>query len=320
MVDTMTMAPLAFVEAPTTDGKSLEQLIGITPLVRMRRIAADLAPGVDLMAKAEWHNPGGSIKDRAALSIIRSAVASGQLFPGKTLIDASSGNTGIGYAMVGAAMGYDVKLVVPASVTPERIAILRAYGAELVLSDGMRGADGAIDLVREMVAAEPERYYYADQYSNPANWKAHFYGTGPEIWWQTAGQVTHFVAGLGTSGTMMGVGQYLKSFNPGVHLVSLQPDGPLHGLEGIKHMKTAKVPPIYEPDLVDENRTVKTEAAYEMARRLAREEGLFVGVSAAAAMVAALEVASELTAGTVVTVFPDGGYKYMSEKFWEEQA
>jgi cysteine synthase B len=313
------MPRLALAEAPAVTGTRLEQLIGNTPLIRFREVVRDLSPGVQVLAKAEWYNPGGSIKDRAAWKIIRTAEATGKLTADKTLIDATSGNTGIGYAMIGAAKGYRVKLVMPANVNQERIAILRAYGAELVFSDAMESTDGAVDLVKEMVAAEPDRYYYCDQYGNPANWLAHYYTTGPEIWRQTGGQVTHFVAGLGTSGTMMGVGRYLRSMASSVRLVSLQPDGPLHGLEGLKHMQTARVPPIFDPDLVDENREVRTEDAYAMARRLAREGGLFVGVSAAAAMVAALQVARELDFGTVVTVLPDGGYKYMSERFWTEE-
>lgn len=312
------MPGLAVAEAPVAAGEPLEHLIGNTPLLRFRRVVEGLSPAVAVLAKAEWYNPGGSIKDRAAWNIIRAAEASGQLTADKTLIDATSGNTGIGYAMIGAAKGYRVKLVLPANVNRERIAILRAYGAELVFSDAMEGTDGAIEVVREMVATEPNRYFYADQYGNPANWLAHYHTTGPEIWQQTAGQVTHFLAGLGTSGTMMGVSRYLRAMNPGVRLISLQPDGPLHGLEGLKHMQTARVPPIFDPDLVDEDRQVRTEDAYDMARRLAREEGLLVGVSAAAAMVAALDVARELTTGTVVTVLPDGGYKYMSERFWTE--
>lgn len=310
---------LAVAEAPVGTGTKVEQLIGNTPLLRFRRVVRGLPPGVEVLAKAEWTNPGGSIKDRAAWGIIQTAEAAGQLTADKTLIDATSGNTGIGYAMIGAAKGYRVKLVMPANVNRERIAILRAYGAELVFSDEMEGTDGAIEVVQELVAAAPERYYYGDQYGNPANWLAHYTTTGPEIWRQTTGQVTHFVAGLGTSGTMMGVGRYLRSRATGVRLVSLQPDGPLHGLEGLKHMQTARVPPIFDPELVDENREVRTEDAYEMARRLAKEEGLFVGVSAAAAMVAALAVARELEFGTVVTVLPDGGYKYMSERFWTEE-
>ena len=303
-------------EMSVAAGKPLDQLIGDTPLLRFRRVVEGLSPAVQVLAKAEWYNPGGSIKDRAALSIIRAAEASGQLTTRNMLIDATSGNTGIGYAMIGAAQGYRVKLVLPANVNQERIAILRAYGAELVFSDEMEGTDGAVELVRKLVAAAPDRYFYADQYGNPANWQAHYHATGPEIWRQTAGEVTHFVAGLGTSGTMMGVGRFLRTMNPDVRLSSLQPDGPLHGLEGLKHMQTARMPPIFDPSLVDENREVRTEDAYQMARCLAREEGLFVGVSAAAAMVAALEVARELAIGTVVTVLPDGGYKYMGERFW----
>jgi cysteine synthase B len=312
------MPSLAVAKAPTANGKPLERLIGNTPLLRFHRVVEDLSPAVRVLAKAEWYNPGGSIKDRAAWNIIRTAEDSGQLTAEKTLIDATSGNTGIGYAMIGAAKGYRVKLVLPANVNRERIAILQAYGAELVFSDEMEGTDGAVELVQEMVAAAPDQYFYADQYGNPANWLAHYQTTGPEIWRQTAGEVTHFVAGLGTSGTMMGVGHYLRAMSPGVRLISLQPDGPLHGLEGLKHLGTARVPPIYDASLVDGNREVRTEDAYEMARRLAREEGLFVGVSAAAAMVAALDVARELAVGTVVTVLPDGGYKYMSERFWTE--
>jgi cysteine synthase B len=310
---------LAVTEPHVAGAKPLDQLIGNTPLLRFRRVTEGLSPAVQVLAKAEWYNPGGSIKDRAAWSIMRAAEAAGQLTAGKTLIDATSGNTGIGYAMIGAARGHRIKLVLPANINRERIAILRAYGAELVFSDEMEGTDGAVELVRELVAAAPERYFYADQYGNAANWLAHYHTTGPEVWRQTDGEVTHFVAGLGTSGTLMGVGRYLRSMNPKVRLVSLQPGGPLHGLEGLKHMQTARVPPIFDPSLVDENREVRTEDAYRMARRLAREEGLFVGVSAAAAMVAALDVARELVIGTVVTVLPDGGYKYMGERFWTEE-
>ncbi len=310
---------LATAGSSVSVGPMVEQLIGNTPLLRFRRVVEDLSPAVQVLAKAEWFNPGGSIKDRAAWNIIRTAEASGQLAAGKILIDATSGNTGIGYAMLGAARGHRVRLVLPANVTRERIAILRAYGAELLFTDPLEGTDGAVEKVRELVQAKPERYFYADQYGNPANWQAHYHGTGPEIWRQTGGRVTHFVAGLGTSGTMMGVGRFLRTVDPGVRLVSLQPDGPLHGLEGLKHMQTAQVPPIFDPDIVDENREVRTEDAYAMARRLAREEGMFVGISAAAAMVAALEVARELATGTVVTVLPDGGAKYMSERFWNEE-
>jgi cysteine synthase B len=310
------MPGITFAEVLTVGGAQVEQLVGNTPLVQFHRIVAGLPPTVRLLAKAEWFNPGGSIKDRAALNIINDAEATGRLTKAKTLIDATSGNTGIGYAMIGAVKGYRVTLVLPGNVNRERIAILRAYGAELVFTDPLEGTDGAIQAARELVAARPDEYFYADQYSNPANWEAHYHSTGPEIWQQTVGQVTHFVAGLGTSGTMMGVGRYLRAMNPDVRLISLQPDGPLHGLEGLKHMQTAIMPPIFDQSLVDENREVRTEDAYDMARRLARDEGLFVGVSAAAAVSAALSVAQELDAGTVVTVLPDGGYKYMSERFW----
>ena len=314
MLDTipqMVLAP-SLVPAET----AVERLVGNTPLIPLRGADFGISPAVQVLAKAEWFNPGGSIKDRAALNIIRTAEMDGRLTPAKTLLDATSGNTGIGYAMLCAARGYRLKLVMPENVSRERIAILRIYGAELIFSDPLEGMDGAIELVRQMVTAEPEAYFYADQYSNPANWQAHYQTTGPEIWWQTEGRVSHFVAGLGTSGTMMGVGRYLRSVKPGVRLVSLQPDGPLHGIEGLKHMQTAVVPPIYDPALVDENREVPTEDAYRLARHLAREEGLFVGVSAAAAVSAAMAVARELASGTVVTVLPDGGYKYLSERFW----
>jgi cysteine synthase B len=300
----------------TIEGAAAEQLIGNTPLVELRNLAAGLAPGVQLLAKAEWFNPGGSIKDRPALNIIRTAEATGQLTADKVLIDATSGNTGIGYAMIGAALGYRVKLALPANVSPERVKILRAYGAELELTDPVEGPDGAIRRVRELLAAEPERYFHADQYGNPANWEAHYHTTGPEIWQQTAGQITHFIAGLGTSGTMMGVGRFLRAMNPDIKLITMQPDRAGSGLEGLKHMATSLVPPIYDPGLADENRVVRVEDAYEMARRLAREEGLFVGISAGAAVKVALGVAAELESGVVVTVLPDGGYKYVSNEFW----
>jgi cysteine synthase B len=314
-----TVPRIAFSQAPAEAGWEIEQLIGNTPLLRLRRVVTGISPGVCVLGKAEWFNPGGSVKDRPALNIIRQAVDGGWLTREKTLIDATSGNTGIGYALVGAALGYRVKLILPANVSPERITILRAYGAELLFTDPVEGIDGAIRMARAMADAEPDCYFYADQYSNPANWEAHYYTTGPEIWQQTDGQITHFVAGLGTSGTMMGVGRYLRARKPGVRLVSVQPDGPLHGLEGLKHMQTATTPSIFDPGLVDENREVRTEDAYDMDRRLAREEGLFVGVSAAAAVVAALSVARELDHGVVVAVLPDGGYKYMSEKYWTER-
>jgi cysteine synthase B len=297
---------------------SLEAVVGNTPLVRLRNVTDKVSRSVEVYAKVEWTNPGGSVKDRPAIYIIREAELSGALTANKTLLDATSGNMGIAYATYGAARGYNVKLVVPANASPERIGILRTLGAEIVLSDPTEGSDGAILEARRIAAEDPERYFYADQYNNPANWQAHYFTTAPEIIEQTDGQVTHFVAGLGTSGTMMGVGRRLKEFNPAIHLTALQPDAPFHGLEGLKHMPTAIVPGIYQPEVHDETVTVSTEASHAMARRLARAEGLFVGVSAAAAAAAALRVAETLAEGVVVTIFPDSGHKYLSERFWHE--
>lgn len=297
---------------------SLESRVGNTPLLRLRRVSAALPPGVQLFAKAEWFNPGGSVKDRPALNILRTALAEGALRPGRRLLDSTSGNMGIAYATFGAALGIPVTLVLPANASPERLAILRALGAELVLSDPLEGSDGAQRLARQMADEEPQRYFYANQYDNPANWQAHFLSTGPEIVHQTQGKITHFVAGLGTSGTLTGVGRYLRQYNPTVQLVAVQPEGPFHGLEGLKHMPSALRPAIYDPSLADCTVTVSTEAAYEMVRRLAREEGLFVGISSGAAAVAALEIAQELDEGVVVTLFPDAGYKYLSEReLWQ---
>ncbi len=273
-------------------------------------------PGVELYAKAEWHNPGGSVKDRAAARMIVEGEASGALTPDRTIVDATSGNTGIAYAMVGAARGYTVKLFLPENASRERKLILRAFGAELVLTDPLEGTDGAIREVRRLVAEQPGRYFYPDQYSNDANWRAHFDTTGPEIIEQTAGRLTHFVAGLGTSGTFIGTGRALRQFNPSIRLISFQPDSPFHGLEGLKHMDTAIVPKIYDAALADEDRRVSTEAAHAMVRRLAREQGLLVGISSGAALAATLAVARRLKDGVVVTVFPDGAEKYLSESFW----
>ncbi len=293
----------------------IEDLIGNTPLLGFNRITAHLPAGVEIYAKAEWTNPGGSVKDRAALNIIREAERAGHL-PGKTILDSTSGNTGIAYAMIGAAKGYKVKLFLPANASPERLAILRSYGVELVLTDPLEGSDGAIRAVRDLYKREPDNYFYADQYNNPANWQAHYNTTGVEIWEQTGGSVTHFIAGLGTSGTLMGTGRRLKDFDPSIQVISLQPDSPFHGLEGLKHMETAIKPGIYEPSLADRNIGIGTEATYAMARRLAREEGLLVGISAATAMVGALMVAESIAdAGeqaVIVTLFPDNAYKYLS--------
>ena len=305
---------------PENGFKMLERQIGNTPLLGFRRVTAHLPENVQVYAKAEWANPGGSVKDRAAYNIIQQAEADGRLIPGKIIMDSTSGNTGIAYAMIGAAKGYQVKLFLPENASPERIAILRAYGAELVLTDALEGSDGAILAVRELAAQEPDKYFYADQYNNPANWQAHYNGTGVEIWNQSHGKVTHFVAGLGTSGTLVGTGRRLKDYNPNIKVISLQPDSPFHGLEGWKHMETAIKPGIYDTDVADYDFGVNTEETQEMARRLAREEGYLVGISAAGAMVGALKVAEHIAekgeAGVVVTLFPDNAYKYLSEKFW----
>jgi len=316
--------PIRTVRPPATPervGESLLEKIGNTPLLRLERFTMHL-PQVQIAAKAEWFNPGGSVKDRPALGMIRAGLASGELRPGKTILDATSGNTGIAYALIAAALGYPVKLFLPASASDERKRILRAYGAELVMTPGDEGTDGAIRRVRELVAAEPERYFYPDQYSNPANWQAHYHGTANEIWQQTAGRITHFIAGLGTSGTFVGTSRRLKELNPRVRCVSLQPDGPWNGLEGWKHMPTALRPAIYDDTLADENFEVSTEAAYRMVKRLAREEGLLVSPSAAAALLGTLAVAEKLPPGepaVLVTVFADSAAKYLSERFWEEE-
>jgi len=303
---------------PAGPVSSVADLVGNTPLVQVRRIGAHLSPGVRVFAKVEWHNPSGSVKDRPALNIIRTAEAAGVLTPDKVLLDSTSGNMGIAYATLAGALGYRVQLVIPGNASPERLSILRALGAEFTLSSPLEGSDGAIREARALAAAEPDKYFYADQYNNPANWLAHYHGTGPEIIAQTDGAVTHFVAGLGTSGTFTGTGRALKAYNPEIQLVAFQPDAPFHGLEGLKHMPTAIVPGIYDAALADENLEISTEAAHAMTRRLAREEGLFVGISSGAAAVAALRVAERLEAGTVVTLFPDAGFKYVSERFWGE--
>lgn len=305
------------------DVPTVESMIGNTPLIGFRRITAHLPLNVQVVAKAEWLNPGGSVKDRAAASIIRQAEADGRLRPGKVLLDSTSGNTGIAYAMLGAAKGYRVKLFLPANASPERIAILTAYGAELELTDPLEGSDGAILAVRALVASDPDTYFYADQYNNPANWQAHYHTTAPEIWEQTDGMVTHFVAGLGTSGTLMGTGRRLKEYNPAVQIVALQPDAPFHGLEGLKHMATAIKPGIYDEYFPDQQIGISTEATHRMARRLAREEGYLVGISAASAMVGALQIAEGLAEagqpGLIVTLFPDNGYKYLSDPLWKQR-
>ena len=288
--------------------------VGNTPLIPLRRVTRGLAPQVQVFAKAEWFNPGGSVKDRPALNILRTALAEGSLDSGKRLLDSTSGNMGISYATLGTALGIRITLAVPSNASPERLEILDALGAELVLTDPLEGSDGAIRAARKIAAENPEKYWYANQYDNPANWQAHFVSTGPELLSQTDGRLTHLVVGLGTSGTLMGTGRYLREMEPGIKIVQFQPDAAFHGLEGLKHMPTAIQPGIFEPGFADRTLEIETEAAYEMTRRLAREEGLFVGISSGAAAAAALEAARELESGVVVTVFPDNGYKYLSDK------
>ncbi len=313
------LAPLLQTEL----GELPHQRVGNTPLLRLDALTRHI-PGAHVLAKAEWANPGGSVKDRAATAIIRAAQAQGRLLPGSgdRLLDATSGNTGIAYAMLGAAIGFPVTLCVPANVSPERKRILQAYGAEIFWTDPGEGSDGAIRKARALAAAEPERYFYADQYGNENNWRAHYLPTANEIWAQTEGRITHFVAGLGTSGTFMGTTRRLRELNPKIRCISMQPDSPFNGLEGLKHMATAIVPRIYDPALADRNLEMETERAHTMARRLGRELGLLVGVSAAGNVAAALQVAEEEAAAgreaVVVTILCDSADKYLSERFWDE--
>jgi S-sulfo-L-cysteine synthase (O-acetyl-L-serine-dependent) len=306
--------------ADRAPASSVLDLIGRTPLVRLHHFEREVPAGVELYAKAEWQNPGGSVKDRAAARMILEGEASGKLTPGRTILDATSGNTGIAYAMVGTSRGYRVKLCVPENASPERKLILRALGAELVQTDPLEGTDGSIREARRMYAEDPDRYFYPDQYSNDANWRAHYDTTGPEIIEQTSGRLTHFVAGLGTSGTFVGTGRRLRQFNPSIKLISFQPDSPFHGLEGLKHMESAIVPAIYDPTLADEDLRVGSERSYEMVRRLAREEGLLGGISSGAALAVMLDVAQRLERGIIVTIFPDGAEKYLTDKFWTADA
>jgi cysteine synthase B len=301
-------------------GRSLLDCVGNTPLLRLERLGRNYR-NAEFHGKAEWLNPGGSVKDRPALEMIRDAERTGRLQPGQTILDATSGNTGIAYAMIAAACGYRVKLCLPASASEERKQILAAYGAELVITPGDEGSDGAVIRAREIIAAEPGKYFYPDQYSNPANWRAHYKTTANEIWEQSGGQLTHFVAGLGTSGTFVGTTRRLKELNPAIRCISLQPDAAFHGLEGWKHMPSAMVPAIYDATLADDNLTVKTEDAYRLVKRAAREEGLLLSPSAAAALHGCFQVAASLKPGeraVFVTIFPDSGTKYLSERFWNE--
>lgn len=293
---------------------SLLDLVGNTPLLKLEYLNKN--PRVEIYAKAEWANPGGSVKDRPALNMILEGERNGALTPEKTIIDATSGNTGIAYAMIGAARGYRVQLCLPRNASDERKSILRAFGADFILTDPLAGTDGAIIEVRRLVQAEPDAYFYPDQYNNPANWRAHYETTGVEIFEQTGGRITHFVAGLGTSGTFVGVSRRLRENSQGIRLISVEPDSPFHGLEGMKHMATAIVPGIYDPTLADEKLEVETEEAYAMTRLLARREGWFVGVSSGANVAAALRVAEKIDEGVIVTILCDGGSRYPSERFW----
>jgi cysteine synthase B len=301
-------------------GRALLDCIGNTPLLRLEKVGSEF-PNIEFYAKAEWFNPGGSVKDRPALGMIQAGLASGALRPGKTIVDATSGNTGIAYAMIGAALGYPVTLCLPDSASHERKRILAAFGAELIMTPGDQATDGAIRRVQQIVAANPEKYFYPDQYGNPANWQAHYRTTAPEIWEQTGGRITHFVAGLGTSGTFVGVTRRLKELNPAIRCFSLQPDAPFHGLEGWKHMETAIRPAIYDDTLAEENLEVGTEESYRLVKRLAREEGLLVSPSAAAALLGCFNVASRIPQNeraVIVTVFADSASKYLNERFWDE--
>ena len=305
----------------TALGQSSLERIGNTPLLRLARISRDL-PAAEILGKAEWFNPGGSVKDRAAANIVAQARAAGKLTSGRILLDSTSGNTGIAYAMIAAAQGFPVTLCMPENVSVERKRILHAYGANIVYTDPADGSDGAIRKARELAAERPDLYFYADQYSNDANWQAHYHGTANEIWQQTEGRITHFVAMLGTSGTFMGTARRLKELNPRVRCVSLQPDSAFHGIEGTKHMASAIVPRIYDASLADEDLGISTEDAYAMDRRLAREEGLLLGVSSAGAIVGCLQIARQLKKdeqAVMVAILPDSGDKYLSERFWEER-
>lgn len=296
--------------------ESVLDLVGNTPLVDVTAIDPTLAPGVRILAKLEGFNPGGSVKDRPALWMIRDGIATGRLRPGKTIIDSTSGNTGIALAMIGAVLGYPVELVLPENVSTERKRIISAYGAKMIFSSGLEGSDGAIRLCREVIARDPERYFKPDQYFNPVNVRAHYESTGPEIWAQTEGRITHFVTGIGTGGTIMGTGRYLKARNPAVQVIAAEPDDPFHGLEGLKHMASSIVPGIYHEEELDGKIPVPTDAAYDLVYRLGEELGLVVGQSSGAGLYAALKVARELDSGLIVTIFCDFGDRYLSTNLW----
>src|SRR6185503_3574348 len=314
----MTLPDTKFFQTDSDSATDLTSHVGNTPLLPLQRLGRDLPARVKLFAKAEWFNPGGSVKDRPAINIIQTALANGDLGNGKRLLDSTSGNMGISYATFGAALGIPVTFALPASASPERFTMLKVLGAELILTDPTEGSDGAIIEARRLAEERPDLYWYANQYNNDANWRAHYKSTGPEILCQTDEKVTHFVAGLGTSGTLMGTGRYLREQLPNIKIIAFQPDASFHGLEGLKHMPTAIKPGIYDPSFAEETREVRTEDAHEMVLRMARKEGLFVGISSGAAAVVALRVAEELEEGIVVTLFPDAGYKYLSDRsLWE---
>jgi cysteine synthase B len=314
-VSQQSAAGLGVVPAPGRDLR-ITDLVGNTPLLRVHLFEAE-CPGVEIYGKAEFLNPGGSVKDRPALRMIEEAERSGELTHDRIVLDSTSGNTGIAYAMVGAAKGYRVRLVMPTNVSEERKRLVTAFGAEIVYSDALEGSDGAIRVARRMRDEDPELYFFPDQYNNPNNWQAHYHGTGPEIWRQTEGRITHFVAGLGTSGTFMGTTRRLKEYNPDIQCVAVQPDEPWHGLEGLKHMETSIVPGIYDPSLADENMGASTEDAYEVARALARSEGILIGHSSGAALWAAREIGRRTGEGVIVVVFADGGDRYLSSGLYQ---
>ena len=304
-----------FIDLDPTDNP-IWSLVGHTPLIPIHKLLLNGSSKLKIFGKAEWYNPGGSVKDRPAALILRSALANGSLRQGKILLDSTFGNMGIAYATLGGDMGLPIHLVVPGNAGPERMGLLQALGAQLTLSDPVEGSDGAHQVAAEMVEAEPGRYYFADQYSNDANWEAHYLGTGPEIWSQTQGQITHFIAGMGTTGTITGTGRYLKEQDPDIKIIAVQPDSPLHGLEGLKHIATSPTPGIYDADVVDEILKVPTEATHELLRDLAQTQGLLLGISAGAAVIAALELSKRSTNATIVVLLPDSGQKYLSLPFW----
>lgn len=296
--------------------ESVIDLIGDTPLVEISKIVDDLAPGVRIFAKLEGFNPGGSVKDRPALKMVQEGIRSGKLTRGKTILDSTSGNTGIALSLIGNVLGYPVELVMPENVSAERKQIIYAYGAKVTFSDALEGSDGAIRLCREILREHPDRYFKPDQYFNPMNPQAHYETTGPEIYRQTDKRITHFIAGIGTGGTIMGTGRYLKERNPDIRVIAVEPDDALHGLEGLKHMASSIVPGVYHEELLDDKIPVSTENAYAMVYRLSQEEGLLVGQSSGAAMFAALKIARQLRSGTIVTIFPDFGDKYLTTNLW----